>query len=304
MKFPCELLGEKYLATIRRVLSFKLREKGYSQQQIGRFLGISQPVVSGYLRHGLNKPKNVIEEVAYEVADNIVEYILSDKLQLAMKIVCTRCKALRNQGPICTLHKEVIHGLNNHEVCTACLETSFNTQDGEQRYLFLNRFTKEIKTLLNRTEFPYLIPEIGLQIAVAPENATHMEDVISFPGRIIKVKNRAVMVSNPEYGASISVPKILLWARKTISKRIFGVIACKNIAFLRRWVESKGKIAYKTTEIDRRREEVLSKISKLEKISDLRLIQDEGGMGLEPISYLFFEDLIEIHELLDNYGSV
>ena len=302
MKLPCEFIGEKYLATIRKRLAFKLKEKGYSQKQIGDILSISQPVVSGYLKNELGEPSDVIEEVATEVSNEILDYVLSNKIDKAMRTVCIRCKALRNQGPICNLHKEFVPSLKNITLCTACLESSYVSGYGEERFLFLEKFEKEVNTLINRREFAFLIPEIGAQIAIAYPNAEYTEDIISFPGRIIRVKNRAVMVSKPEYGASITVPKILLWARKNVSENIIGVIACKNIDFLERWVQSRGKKIVRTRELDRRMDETLSNLSCEENISDLRLIRVSGVVGLEAISYLFFEDLLEVHDLLDNFG--
>ncbi len=300
MKFPCEIIGAEYLPLLRKHVAHMLKNQGLSQTKIAQRIGVSQPIVSGYLKEPLSESKTLLGEIIKNVAEQVTAHLIAERYEDAIEVVCNRCKALRNQGPICAVHREVLPWINQiSPPCTSCLTKQIVSGEADERYATLQHFKSAVSLLVSRKGILPLIPEIGMQIAYMDSDSNNPEDVISFPGRIVRVKNSAKIVSDPEYGASFTLPSLLLWFRSNIDPKINGLIALRNISFVQRWVTDQGWKYITTQEFDLKKDEILQEILTRKDRNRIRLICDQGGMGLEAITYLFFEHLDSLFALIE-----
>ena len=77
----------------------------------------------------------------------------------------------------------------------------------------LCRELQEAVNTLCRANIGPLLPEIGANIAYAAPDSKSLAEVAGIPGRIIKVKGKAVAISQPELGASTYMGNTLLTVR-------------------------------------------------------------------------------------------
>ena len=56
----------------------------------------------------------------------------------------------------------------------------------------------------------HLIPEVSSNLGYALPGAEGAEDVAAFPGRIVRLKDTVASLSDPEFGASRHIAKIIL----------------------------------------------------------------------------------------------
>ncbi len=300
MKFPCEIIGAEYLPLLRKRVAHLLKNQGLSQTQIAEMIGVSQPIVSGYLKEQLTESTTLLNEVVKTVAEQATAHLIAKRYDAAIEVVCNRCKALRNQGPICTLHKEALPWISSISApCTSCLTKQVVSQEADERFEILQQFKSMVSLLTSRRGILPFIPEIGMQIAYVGSEDNNPEDVISLPGRIVRVKNSAKIVSDPEYGASITLPSLLLWFRSNVDPSVNGVVALRNIPFVQKWVARQGWKFIVTNEFDLRTDEILREILHREDRGKIRLISDQGGIGLEAIAYLFFTELDTLFDLVE-----
>jgi predicted transcriptional regulator len=102
MKFPCETIVWEVLPCIRAALTLELIEKGLSQNEISKMLGITQAAVSHYISKkrgsGLDFPEDAKEEIE-QLADDFVQGSVDD---LVLRI-CKICMMVRADETVCNL---------------------------------------------------------------------------------------------------------------------------------------------------------------------------------------------------------
>jgi len=154
-------------------------------------------------------------------------------------------------------------------------------------------------TLLNnaleklcKTGISSLIPEVQSNFGYATTRAETPEDVVAFPGRIIKLKNTIATVCAPEPGASQHIAKIIL----TAMRHNPGYRSAMNIAYSPAIINACKKTGFSVFEFDRKKEPADIKklegsslewgsnqaISQAGKVPDI--IFDRGDEGKEPMT--------------------
>ena len=102
MKFPCEIIVWEVLPCIRATLAGELINRGWSQSEIGRTLGITQAAVSQYTSRkrgsGLKFPSEAQDEIKL-LADDLVRGTVDD---LVLRI-CKICLKVRKDEAVCNL---------------------------------------------------------------------------------------------------------------------------------------------------------------------------------------------------------
>ncbi|HDH06951.1 MAG TPA: phosphomethylpyrimidine kinase, partial [Thermoproteales archaeon] len=134
------------------------------------------------------------------------------------------------------------------------------------------------------------IPEVRTNIVMAKENASSINDVAAFPGRITIVKNKLAVFSEPEFGASKFLSKVLL----EIMKKNPKIKALTCIKYLENMEKSLVKLGIKYT--------ILSKPLRKDTIWILEeefngyeeVLIDKGGLGIEPVMYILGVNAIEV----------
>ncbi|MGV7221823.1 MAG: bifunctional hydroxymethylpyrimidine kinase/phosphomethylpyrimidine kinase [Nitrospinales bacterium] len=88
----------------------------------------------------------------------------------------------------------------------------------EERLDLLNRVSLAIENL-KEMRIGHLIPEVQSNIGVGISGASGPDDVIAFPGRIVRLGEDIVTVSHPRFGGSQHVAKIVLTIMRYDSSR-------------------------------------------------------------------------------------
>ncbi|MDI6886278.1 MAG: helix-turn-helix domain-containing protein [archaeon] len=115
MKSPCEVIVWDVLPSIRAALTEELIERGLSQKEISKKLGITPAAVSLYLskKRGYKiDVKNVMKVEIKELANDIIQGNVNN---LVLK-TCEICMKLRRDKVVCELNK---CGVNDE--CDICL---------------------------------------------------------------------------------------------------------------------------------------------------------------------------------------
>ncbi|MHA2330843.1 MAG: thiamine-phosphate synthase family protein [Candidatus Hodarchaeales archaeon] len=274
---PCEYSTNYFLPRLRQFLAIKLYEKGTKQKTIAEILHVSQPVISSYLKKKVKG--DYIPEWICDVGEKILSTLKPGQVDYSLLIqtTCRECRLTRISGPICTLHKQNCQFLM--EDCTLCHADSY--EETEEITGFLRDLDRKIRALVGLAGFYKLVPEIGSQIALQYRE----QGAVSFPGRLIRVKNSVRILAFPEFRHTGTLTRILKFVRQK-DPSISGIFAIKNTkAFLKKLEEKKDVV--RTNNGDSNWETALSD----EYFLDTVAIADSGGLGFEPIIYILGNDL-------------
>ncbi|MHA1971820.1 MAG: thiamine-phosphate synthase family protein [Candidatus Hodarchaeales archaeon] len=289
MQFMCEFIPSFFLTPLRRELALKLSSKGYKQQEIAQILGVSQPVISLYLKERPKVISPIVEKQAFkDLVQEIYDLVLTQSYDplVLMEKACQECQFFRTAGPMCDIHRKKT-SIDFPVNCKIC----FSSQ--ERRVTFDDKLhiTKELYQSACRLvdlgdSFTAFIPEIGCQFVAYVEDSIKGPDIIGFPGRIVKVKSTGKIISYPESGHGSTLAQILLYFRSRGSKYA-SLISLKNNPNLLAKLSVNKKVK-NTFEADRDWDKTLN-LFTLEEIHNTNIIADSGAHGLESLIYLFGE---------------
>ncbi len=123
-----------------------------------------------------------------------------------------------------------------------------------------------------------VVPQIGMNIAVAPPEATAPEDILAFPGRMVAAGDRLVSPVPPAWGASKHLAACLL----ALAPRS-GVRAIANILADADTVAAAQALGLNPVQIDRGAVDH----GVLRAFSDgATCVHDPGAHGIEPCLYI------------------
>ena len=159
---------------------------------------------------------------------------------------------------------------------------------------------------LKRLNIGALIPEVQSNLAYAIPFAESVQDVASFPGRIIRMVNTIATLSGPRFGASRQIHYLVLAAMEYDPARR----ACMTIMYSDNLVRRIKSLGYLVAEFDRNRtppdlqqEEgstlawgVQDVMEELGRVPDA--IFDKGAVGKVPLIRLFATDPSSIVNLV------
>jgi hydroxymethylpyrimidine/phosphomethylpyrimidine kinase len=103
---------------------------------------------------------------------------------------------------------------------------------------------------LQQAHIGHLIPEVQSNFGYALEGAVTPEDVLAFPGRIIRLDNSIVAISSPQPGASQHIAKIIL----TVLKYNQRFRSAMNIKYSRHTIERCKTAGFAIASFDRTQE--------------------------------------------------
>ncbi|MCX8011778.1 MAG: bifunctional hydroxymethylpyrimidine kinase/phosphomethylpyrimidine kinase, partial [Desulfobacterota bacterium] len=148
-----------------------------------------------------------------------------------------------------------------------------------------------VKTLQCYSKASSLIPEFQSNLGYAIPFAKSVEDVVAFPGRIIRVKDSIFVSSPPEPGGSQHIARIIL----TVMNFDNEYRSAMNIRYLPEIIRRCQKQNWKIKRFNRREEPVKIKLKEgaslewgLNSILQTQtqvpdVIYDEGDIGKEPM---------------------
>jgi hydroxymethylpyrimidine/phosphomethylpyrimidine kinase len=159
---------------------------------------------------------------------------------------------------------------------------------------------------LKRLNVGRLVPEVQSNLAYAIPSAESVQDVASFPGRIIRLGNTVTTVASPKFGASRQIHHLVLAAMEYNPEER----AAMTIVYSEGLVERIRSLGHSVAEFDRsrtppdlEREEgstlawgVLDVIEELGRVPDA--IFDRGAVGKVPLIRLFGNNPASIVDLI------
>lgn len=174
-----------------------------------------------------------------------------------------------------------------------------------EKYMVLENLRKAIEIIEENEELiAPLIPEVGMNIAMALSKpyAKDINDVAAISGRIVRVRNKAKVVSSPWFGASKHMAKAVLIAIKFDD----NVRAVANIRFSEIIIEISKKLGYTISSYDRSREPLDIKrvegasiswgieqaIKSIGRVPDI--VFHKGDWGKEPMINIFGKTAIDV----------
>lgn len=290
---PQELVAKFVIPYIRALVAIELYRRGYSQVKIAKFLGISQPMVSRYIAEGVEyqierlSDVGIPSEEAIAIANMLTEVAFRGRKQDFMRILASYGNTVLVRGYLCNKHRELVPGIPLD--CSMCMKLFSQPHDPlieelKQAYEILKSYSKAYK----------LIPEVGANIVVALPNAVSTREIVGFSGRIIRVGSRIEAVGEPLYGGSRHTAQILLIVRKRY-RDIRAAIVIRYSDICAEKLRRNGMIVLDTGPHENL-EALYRDLEQAIRTSTRKpdAITDRGGVGIEPVIYIFGLSAIEV----------
>jgi hydroxymethylpyrimidine/phosphomethylpyrimidine kinase len=166
-----------------------------------------------------------------------------------------------------------------------CINITEKDLQNDQQFKIIVSVTRSTNRLLEILK-PDLIPEVGINIGYAKENAQALSDICALTGRIVRVGNRAGCMGLAEFGASKHVGRIILAAMKHDDEKRCAM----NIKYRQEILETCKHLDYSLGSFSRKNEPkdassmewgTCVAIEQLGYVPDI--IYDTGGIGKEPM---------------------
>jgi len=283
VRFPQEVVVERFLPTYRALLARALAERGLSQDAIAARVGVSQAQVSKYLSGKLDPVEAIagdprVQATVEQVAEGLAEGTLDEVSALAESLGLIR--RLENRGPICELHERAMPALEGTG-CDACIDPGSRVMREHQ---VLVDVRGALRRLLALEGFVDWVPHVGSNLAQASEDAQGPFEVAALPGRINRVEGRARASTSPAFGASEHVATIVLAAGAVHP----GVRAAVNVAHRHELVDrveaEGGRAIAFDPDYEGRGEHVRDRLRSLDEPPTV--LYHEGAFGIEPNAYV------------------
>lgn len=158
------------------------------------------------------------------------------------------------------------------------------TVDNREKTSILENLENAIRLFVSNKNSYKLIPQVGINIAMAMPNAKSIEEVAGITGRLVRDKDKVVPVGTIKFGGSHHVGMVVLTAMKFDSKKR----AAMNIRFSDEIPDICKKLKLRISNFDREKQPkdtitmewgTRSAIEKSGSIPDV--IYDRGGKGKE-----------------------
>lgn len=259
---PCMVI-HSLLPDIRRLLAHDLHADGMTQESIAIALNITQAAVSNYLRE-------------YDDSEDIPWYIRDMAASARSSITanknptesfCATCHSILASGSLCSTH-----GIPN---CTYCMSLST-----PERTAVLDSITHAMD-ILTQLDFGPYSPEVGMNIAMAVEDARDFGDVAAVPGRIRAHRGRIVGTYTAEFGASRHMANILL---RTGHRAVINL----------KYNQSTGPLKGNIVMLERTDDRDAASMMTSHEHGDADMVIDPGWIGIEPCIYLFGDNAVDV----------
>ncbi|MCL7387818.1 MAG: transcriptional regulator [Thaumarchaeota archaeon] len=283
------------MPAIRGLVALELRKSGLSQSRIATLLGITQAAVSLYLSKDPDYYKKKLQSIGIPLdeADKLVKLVSNDMLESVGKANETFCafwKGMLSRGLLCDYHKSLYPSLGECDVCLKAPE-----HPSVEHMEILKDMEHALSMLEESSYFVKLIPEVAVNIAMSLKDAKSEMDVAAVPGRIVALRDRPKSMSRPEFGASKHMAKVLLRVR-SVKNEVRAVMNMKYDEGVEAAVKKLGMNLAYTEKGDASGEEAVIEAiaAAFRKYNDLDVVFDKGGVGLEPMTYIFGKSATDV----------
>ncbi len=293
---PYEVAVEYFIRPLRGILVHKLSDEGYSQTAIARALGLSQPMVHKILRDDVAKYYEELSEAGFNSSEvdvyvnTLLNFLLSREIEKYNALFTTLVNKVLSSARLCGVHLRKDSGLPPS--CSVCVSVFTPAM-----HPLVAEYENYLKILLKDPRTVELVPEVGMNIAYSTPAPASISDVVGLPGRIVKLNDRAEAVGTPCFGGSRHTATILIKA----SKYNKSLRACASIRHMDKYVEKLRALGFTVAESGPHKSlsEVIEAVEAIfMENPDVTAIADRGGLGIEPIIYVFAKDLAELIDIL------
>ncbi|RLI01178.1 hypothetical protein DRO30_04530 [Candidatus Bathyarchaeota archaeon] len=291
---PHEVAVKYVIPNLKALIALNLSEHGFSQVKTAKLLGVSQTMVNKYMRYSKNYYLEKLWKTGLpkEVVNNVMK-MLENALneggsELFIKAFTSAVNYIISQGTLCRLHHQLYSKLPL--TCTLCRD--FFTAEILDPYIA--EVKQAVEQLVKHPKSYELVPEVGINIALAPPNAQTAEDVVAIPGRIMRVGFTVKPMSPPSYGGSYHLSIVLLKV-KNVDKNVKAAI---NIRFNEEFIKKLKKRNLYLVNLGPHKkpenfmpnlENLLKRLKKTPNV-----IVDLGGQHLEPVIYIFGKSAFDV----------
>jgi len=307
LRLPFEVVEEYISTPVKAMVARRLWGEGYTQMQISRLLGVSQPTVNIYIKNPIYAEEKILERVSRAGIDRSEFLSLVDRVLLlaregkkvdAMAVIMEYSLRSLSGLKLCNAHRMLDPGIPpDCRICSELVEVpeGFN----------ILRALENAFELLSRERCVYmLVPEVMMNIAYARGDARSLDDVAAFPGRITRVGRGIASVSRPAWGASKHLGRILL---SVIRRR--DVRAVANIKAIECVEDALKRMGIRYRVLGPRpgyvsEDEVISGVGAALSESGVDAVIDLGGLGLEPVTYIAGRDPVEVAERISQIARI
>jgi predicted fused transcriptional regulator/phosphomethylpyrimidine kinase/predicted transcriptional regulator len=288
-----EFVTENVLPIIRSLVAKRLLENGYSQLRIARILGITQPAVNRYVSRDINEIISKAEDLGLSkdwldrIVNNIVELILSNKEYEALEYLTNTITMELGSLRLCKAHRRVVPSIPAN--CNACSILITGIGDSTTRSL-----RRALTLLEEHPEIETVTPRVLMNIVEAKPGATNEMDAVGVPGRIDAHDGKVIIGSEPIYGGSRHLGKLIIKCMKA-NPRYRSVASIKYDEKVERTLRELGMKYVKIGPHEKTSEdEVINSVAKaLCNDPTLMAVIDLGGYALEPVTYVFGFDAVD-----------
>lgn len=206
---PFELAARHLVPPLRALTARRLLERGMSQNEVAGRLGVTQPMVRKYATSaddamekliGAGLPREAVEAMAGAIADAASRGYWEHVSAMNSIIV-----SVLSGGSLCAFHRRL-----DHRVPRDCSLCGDSLKGGSDQYI--EDAANALSALEGDPDAYLLVPEVGMNVAVAPPGASTVEQVVGIPGRIVRVGTRIAALGRPSYGGSTHTAGVALWA--------------------------------------------------------------------------------------------
>lgn len=299
MKPPCEIVQRDFLRVVRTFVARSLREEGFSQTKIASKMDLTQAAVSKYLSQPVTKTKLAVE--IGHLSEKLTEMLKTDEstADQIVREICSTCMQSRIGSTLCEMHQKKVPSLKaaNCQVCSKLL--GGRDDNLAERALVISDMLDALRIIEQSNTFEAIVPQVRANFVVCNDQAETVKDVAGVPGRITIVDGYARALISPQFGASKHTAELLLYAKETWTR----IRSCLCVSGRKYVVRTAKQIGFKVVSISEP-ESAASMIIRFLKSTDqvpgrrtvYPAIHVPGGIGVEPILYLFGPNARELSE--------
>ncbi|CAD5245058.1 thiamine-phosphate synthase family protein [Thermococcus camini] len=289
MRTPSVYVAEELMPFLRAKIAERLYREGMKQSQIAEYLGITQAMVSKYLAGKYKVPPSEVAERLEDMANDVSSFILfGGSRGDAVLLVAKHIFDLFQTGFLCRFYAE--YAGVSEDSCRSLFEVQ------PLRSEILEVLNMALNELLRDEKFPSLIPEVRSNFAYSLPSPRGIEDVAAIPGRITAAKGKAFALP-PEFGASGFTASILV----KLAEVRPGIRSVLNIRYgpdIESALTAAGFTIGKVKTGGLSEEEAVRAIADVFRQDAYDAVVDVGGLGVEPLVYIFGETPFDVVEKL------
>ncbi len=277
MKIPELIISEEVLPEVRRKLAGNLRNRGWSQSSIASILGTSQAMVSRYLKEEHEIPGSISEMVNMITRDLEAGALSGEDLDDLSIRFCSSVRRCMGSGLLSGRFEERF-GSRPHMFCF--IDRSVTGP----RSNVIKDLESALSLLIGK-DLHSITPALKINLAQAIDGARSIEEVASFPGRLVEREGVIKGAQPPEFGASKHLAQVLLYAMEDDN-------SVRSVASIRFSDDVQRMFEPDDLEMIDRDSSSLKQV--MTEVSGKRAVADPGDFGVEPCLYILGASALEV----------